>query len=153
MSAETSRSGIGRADGKAMIGRAKRFLRREDPEAKGTAAHAANGLLPVGRIGVTSGVVGILCCVGPTILALFGIISAATAFAWANNLYGNYAWWFRLGGLAVLVTLTWLSLRRRDQCNIDGIRRSRKRIVAVAAIAVGTYAVLYAATTWLGGFA
>jgi len=56
----------------------------------------------VWRIGITGGVVGLLCCVGPTILAVFGIVSAATAFAWANLLYDNYAWWFRLGGLAVL---------------------------------------------------
>jgi hypothetical protein len=107
----------------------------------------------VWRIGITGGVVGILCCVGPTILALFGIVSAATAFAWANNLYDNYAWWFRLGGLAVLAALVWLSLRRQDQCSIDGVRRRRGRIVAAAAIAVGTYALLYALTTWLGTFA
>jgi hypothetical protein len=84
---------------------------------------------------------------------LFGIVSAATAFAWANNLYDNYAWWFRLGGLAALAALIWLSLRRQDQCSIDGIRRRRMRLLAVAAIAVGTYAALYALTTWLGTFA
>lgn len=108
--------------------------------------------LPVWRIGITSGVVGILCCVGPTVLALFGIISAATAFAWANNLYDDYAWWFRLAGLAVLAALVWLSLRRRRQCSIDGIRRRRRRLLGVVAIAVVTYAVLYAVTTWLGTF-
>jgi hypothetical protein len=117
-----------------------------------SAANAGSDRLPVWRIGITSGVVGLLCCVCPTILALLGIVSAATAFAWANNLYENYAWWFRLGGLAVLAALIWLSLRRQDQCSIEGIRRRRKRLVAVAAIAVGTYAVLYAVTTWLGTF-
>jgi hypothetical protein len=117
-----------------------------------SAANATSDRLPVWRIGITSGVVGILCCVGPPILALLGIISAATAFAWANNLYDNYGWWFRLGGLAVLAGLISLSLRRQDQCSIDGIRRRRKRLLAVAAIAVGTYAVLYAITTWLGTF-
>lgn len=43
--------------------------------------------LPVWRIGITGGLVGILCCVGPTALALFGIVSAGTAFVWANDLY------------------------------------------------------------------
>jgi hypothetical protein len=117
------------------------------------AANATTDGLPVWRIGITGGVVGILCCVGPTVLGLFGIISAATAFAWANNLYDNYAWWFRLGGLAVLAALIWISLRRRRQCSIDGIRRRRKRLLAVLAIAAGTYGVLYAVTTWLGTFA
>jgi hypothetical protein len=108
--------------------------------------------LPVWRIGITGGVVGILCCVGPTVLAALGIISASTAFVWANNLYDNYAWWFRLSGLAVLAALVWISLRRQRQCSIDGIRRRRMRLLAVLAIAAGTYGVLYAATAWLGTF-
>lgn len=105
------------------------------------------------RIGIMGGTVGILCCVGPTALAMIGIVSAATAFAWANNLYDNYAWWFRLGGAAVLVVLVWWQLRRRDQCSIAGVRRARWRLLGVLAIAVGTYAGLYALTTWLGRIA
>ncbi|HEX2262870.1 MAG TPA: hypothetical protein VHH52_03795 [Pseudonocardiaceae bacterium] len=34
-------------------------------------------------MGLTGGVVGILCCTGPTVLALLGVVSAGTAFAWA----------------------------------------------------------------------
>lgn len=60
-----------------------------------------------------------------------------TAFAWATNLYDNHAWWFRLGGLAVLALLVWISLRRRNQCSI----------------AAATYGTLYGLTTWLGTFA
>lgn len=117
-----------------------------------TRRSTAGGQLPTWRIGITSGLVAILCCAGPTILALFGIISATTALAWANNLYGNYAWWFRLGGLGVLALLVWIALRRRNQCNINAIRRLRWRLATVLAIAVGTYVVLYAATTWLERF-
>lgn len=124
----------------------------EDESANQTSVNATSDRLPVWRIGLTGGVVGILCCVGPTVLGLLGIISAATAFAWANNLYDNYAWWFRLGGLAVIALLIWLSLRRQRQCSIDGISRRRKRLLVVLAIAAGTYAVLYAVTTWLGTF-
>lgn len=109
--------------------------------------------LPVWRIGITGGLVGILCCVGPTALALFGIVSAGTAFVWANDLYGNYAWWFRLGGLAVLGLLVWVSLKRRNQCTLAGVRRRRWRLLGALGIAVGTYVILYAITTWLGGFA
>lgn len=109
--------------------------------------------LPVWRMGLTGGLVGILCCVGPTVLALVGLVSAGTAFAWATNLYDNYAWWFRLGGLAVLAGLVWWSLRRRDQCSVAGMRRWRWRLLAVLAVAVGTYVALYALTTWLGNFA
>jgi hypothetical protein len=114
---------------------------------------APSDRLPVWRIGITGGLVGILCCVGPTVLALFGIVSAGTAFVWANDLYDNFAWWFRLGGLVVLIALTWVALRRRNQCSIAGMRRLRWRLLGVFAIAAGTYLALYALTTWLGTFA
>lgn len=113
----------------------------------------ANTRLPVWRIGLVGGLVGILCCVGPTVLALLGLVSAGTAFVWATDLYAGYAWWFRLGGAAVLVVLVWVSLRRRDQCSVAGVRRWRWRLLAVLGVAVGTYVALYALTTWLGTFA
>lgn len=109
--------------------------------------------LPVWRIGLAGGLVGILCCVGPTVLALLGLVSAGTAFVWATDLYDGYAWWFRLGGLVVLLGLVWLSLRRRNQCSVAGMRRWRWRLLAVLGIAVVTYAGLYGLTTWLGTFA
>lgn len=115
--------------------------------------HSAEDRLPIWRIGIAGGLVGILCCVGPTALALFGIVSAGTAFVWANDLYDGYAWWFRIGGLVVLGMLVWVSLKRRDQCSIAGVRRRRWRLLGALGIAVGTYVVLYAVTTWLGGFA
>ncbi|GAB7146704.1 hypothetical protein [Mycobacterium riyadhense] len=109
--------------------------------------------LPIWRIGIAGGLVGMLCCVGPTILALLGIVSAATAFAWADDLYDNYAWWFRVGGLAVLAVLVWMALRQRNQCSLNAIRRLRWRLITLLIIAVGTYGVLYTVTTWLGTFA
>jgi chromate transport protein ChrA len=109
--------------------------------------------LPVWRIGLAGGLVGILCCVGPTVLALLGVVSAGTAFVWATDLYDGYRWWFRLAGLAVVAVLVWVALRRRNQCSLDGARTTRRRLVAVLAIAVTTYLVLYAVTTWLGRLA
>lgn len=120
---------------------------------RGTASKARIDRLPVWRIGLTGGLVGILCCVGPTVLALLGLVSAGTAFAWATNLYDGYAWWFRLGGLIVLIGLIWLALRRRNQCSVAGMRRWRWRLLAVVGIAVVTYAALCGLTTWLGTLA
>jgi lipoprotein signal peptidase len=109
--------------------------------------------LPVWRIGLLGGLVGILCCVGPTVLALIGVVSAGTAFVWATTLYANDTWWFRLAGLAVTGLLVWAALRRRNQCSVAGVRRWRWRLLAVLGVAVGTYVALYALTTWLGTFA
>jgi hypothetical protein len=109
--------------------------------------------LPATRIGIAAGVTGLLCCVGPTVLALLGVVSAGTAFVWATDLYDGYAWLFRLAGLAVLAGLVVWSLRRRDQCTLGGVRASWPRLLLALGIAVGTYVLLYAVTTWLGGFA
>lgn len=104
-------------------------------------------------IGVASGAVGMLCCLGPTALALVGVVGAGTAFAWATELYNGYAWLFRLGGLAMLAGLVWWSLRRRRACSLAGMRRWRPRLLAAVGVAIATYAALYGLTTWLGTFA
>ena len=109
--------------------------------------------LPVWRIGLTGGLVGILCCVGPTVLALLGVVSAGTAFVWATNLYDGYQWWFRLAGLMVMALLVWVALRRRNQCSLNGARTAHRRLISVVAIAVATYLLLYGVTTWLGRLA
>ena len=109
--------------------------------------------LSVWRIGIAGGLTAILCCVGPAVLALFGIVSAGTAFAWATDLYTGYAWWFRLAGLLVLAGLVYWSLRHRNQCSLAGVRSVRGRLLAVVGVAAGTYALLYAVTTWLGTLA
>lgn len=100
-----------------------------------------------------AGLTGLTCCVGPTVLALVGLVSAGTAFNWANDLYDGYAWLFRLGGLLLLVLLIAWSLRRRNQCSLRGARSNWRGLVLALAVAVVTYAVLDAVTTWLGGFA
>lgn len=109
--------------------------------------------LPAARIGFVSGLVGILCCVGPAALALLGLMSGSTAFVLATDLYTDWGWWFRGAGLLVAGVLIWFALRRRDACDIDGVRRSWRSLVVIALVGVATYAVLYGVTTWLGTFA
>lgn len=109
--------------------------------------------LPSVRIGMLAGLTGILCCVGPTVLAMVGVVGAGTAYAWANTLYDGYAWLFRLAGLLVLAGLVAWSLKRRNQCTLVGARRVWPKLAMSLGIAVLTYAVLYALTTWLGTFA
>lgn len=109
--------------------------------------------LPAIRIGVAAGITGLLCCAGPTVLAMLGVVSAGTAFVWANDLYDGYSWLFRLAGLVVLAGLIMWALRRRSQCTLGGVRRTWPRLLLALSIAAGTYFVLYAVTTWLGTFA
>lgn len=109
--------------------------------------------VPGTRIGIVAGLTGILCCVGPTVLALLGIVSAGTAYTMANDLYDGYAWWFRLAGLGVLVGLVAWILKRRNQCNLGGVRSNWKKLAIALGAAVATYVILYGVTTWLGTFA
>ncbi len=112
-----------------------------------------HGGLPTLRIGVVSGLVAILCCVGPAALALIGLISGATAYAVATELYANWAWGFRLAGIAVAAGLVWWALRRRRACSLAGLRRSWRSLLLIAVVGSVTYVALYAFTTWLGTFA
>lgn len=109
--------------------------------------------LPAIRIGLIGGAVGMLCCVGPTVLALIGVLSAATAYTWGENLYNGYAWWFRLGGLVATVALVVWALRRRKSCSIGGARTQWRKLALLAGVAVATYGVLYGLTTLAGTFA
>jgi peptidoglycan/LPS O-acetylase OafA/YrhL len=109
--------------------------------------------LPAVRIGVLAGLTGLMCCVGPSVLALIGVISAGTAFTWATDLYDGYAWFFRLGGLLLLVLLLMWSLRRRNQCSLGGAKKNWKRLLIAFGAALATYGILYGVTTWLGTFA
>lgn len=128
--------------------------RLQDGEPEATAPPVATpDRLPAARIGLTSGGVGILCCLGPTCLALVGAVSAGTAYTWAYSLYGGYMWWFRLAGLVVAVGLVVLSLRRRQSCSLAGARAARYRILLMLVVAVATYASIYGLTTWAGTFA
>ena len=138
-----------------MMGVMKRTPTNQAPADRTSGETAADrpGPLAVWRIGITGGLTAILCCVGPTVLAMLGVVSAGTAFVWATDLYDGYAWWFRLAGLVVLASLVYWSLRRRNQCSLAGVRSLRKSLFAVLGVAVGTYVVLYAVTTWLGTLA
>ena len=107
---------------------------------------------PIVRIGMLSGLVGMLCCVGPTVLAAVGILSAGTAFTAAQQLYGGYAWWFRLAAL-VLVVLLVRRARRRGRCVATPSQHPARPWLMVLAVAAATYLLLYAGTTALGTLA
>lgn len=118
--------------------------------AEDAVASSPKGGLPAIRIGIAGGVAAIMCCVGPTVLAIFGIVSAATAFTWATDLYDNYTWWFRIAGLALMAILLIASLRKRNSCSMSGVRSNRNKLLVALGVAIATYVALYALTTWLG---
>ena len=109
--------------------------------------------LAVWRIGIAGGVTAILCCVGPTLMALIGVVGAGTAYVWAIDLYDGYAWWFRIAGLLVLTALVYSVAAPPPPVLLHRGTNGANAPARHPAVALGTYAVLYAITTWLGTLA
>lgn len=104
-------------------------------------------------LGLLSGLVGMLCCVTPAVLVLFGLTTATAAVSLATRWYVEYAWYLR--GLAALLALAgiMLHLKRRNACSLRGARANLSLIVTTFSIAVLTYGALYWFTSWLGSLA
>ncbi len=114
------------------------------------AADIANPLA-VWRIGIAGGLTAILCCVGPTVLAMSAWSaqpprSSGPPTSTTVRLVVPPGWARRDGEPGY-----WCS--RRNQCTLAGVRSLRKRLLGILGIAVTTYAMLYAVTTWLGTLA
>lgn len=90
------------------------------------------------RFALTAGLGGAfaasLCCAGPLILALFGLITVPAAGELANGLF-SYLWWaFVTAGLAIALGPTVWYLRRGRRCADEAarLRRVRRNAIALA---------------------
>jgi len=88
------------------------------------------------KIAGASGLTGIICCVAPAVLFMFGLVSGIYAISFANFFYhdngsvGLGAWILR--GLAVIMGVVGIMLYRRkqNQCAVDSKRKRRNTILA-----------------------
>lgn len=102
--------------------------------------------------GVAAGVVALGCCVGPAVAALLGVTSAAVALDLANDLYSTWGWAFKAAGAALGGVVLYAAWRRSRKCEPER-RRGLGRFAAVLVVSGAlTYGLLYAGTTWAGGF-
>lgn len=104
-------------------------------------------------LGLLSGLVGMLCCVTPVVLVLFGLTTATAAVSLATRWYAEYTWYLR-GAAALLATAgILLQLRKHNACSLRGARANVNLIVTTAVVGVLAYGALYWFTTWLGTLA
>ncbi len=104
-------------------------------------------------LGLLSGLVGMLCCVTPVVLVLFGLTTATAAVSLATRWYAEYTWYLR-GAAALLATAgILLQLRKRNACSLRGARANFGLIATTFVVGVLTYAAFYWFTTWLGSLA
>lgn len=96
------------------------------------------------RLTIASGLAGAftasLCCAGPLILALFGLLSIPAAGALGETLLQRYWWAFVSGGLTITTGSVLWYMRPDKNCPADEAVRSRR------ALALGVFAGGY--LTW-----
>lgn len=100
-------------------------------------------------LGGLAGLLGIGCCVGPTLLALTGLISASVAIALGDTLYFQYGWYFRGAALVVAAIGVRTLLSRRRSCSLAGARAQWRLLVTATIAMTVVYAGLYWLTTLL----
>jgi hypothetical protein len=114
-------------------------------------------MIAIDRVGVglggLAGLVGISCCVLPTILAATGLSSVAFAISLGAKLYYGYGSYFRAAALAFAVLATFAVLRRRGTCTLRSARSQVPLFVSVGVAMIIVYAALYAVTAWLARLA
>lgn len=92
--------------------------------------------------------IGGLCCFAPVVVVLAGIGSVAYAASLTDLLYYEYAWAFRLAGLAFLLGAAAVYLyTNEDVCSVDAAVRKRRKIVNLLGVALVAGTVAY--VVWL----
>ena len=85
-------------------------------------------------IAASAGLTGMLCCVAPMVLFMFGIMGGAYAISFADFFYqtdgsaGVGAWVLRI--LAVMIGLggAWRYKTQQEQCSVDPKRHQQRQI-------------------------
>jgi H+/Cl- antiporter ClcA len=93
------------------------------------------------KFAASAGIAGILCCVAPAVLFMFGLMGGIYAISFADFFYaedgsvGLGSWILR--GAAVLIGAygIYLFRKKQNQCSIDP-KRKRKNLILVAIITV-----------------
>ena len=92
--------------------------------------------------------IGGLCCFAPVVVVLAGIGSVSYAVSLTDLLYYEYAWAFRLVGLAFLLGAGVVYLYTNEEvCSVDAAVRKRRKIVNLLGVALVAGTVAY--VVWL----
>ena len=102
------------------------------------------------RFGLITGVIGLACCVTPVVLVLLGVLSAASAVALGEHLYGTWGWAFKLAAAGFAALFLLIQRRRARSCAADRRPDVRRIGLWLGGSAIVTYAALYVITTALG---
>ena len=105
----------------------------------------------------TAGIAGMLCCVAPAVLFLFGIVGGAYAISFANFFYeedgstGLGAWILRGVALIIAIYGIYRFRTKQNQCSIDPKRKKKNLIlvtVIIIFIGLGVFLSLEKLSSW-----
>ena len=92
------------------------------------------------KYSITTGITGILCCVAPAVLFMFGLMSGVYAISFADFFYqkdgstGIGAWILRTTAFGIGLYGIYSFRKKQNQCNIDPKRKQKNLILLTAAI-------------------
>ncbi|MEM6734860.1 MAG: hypothetical protein AAF620_02205 [Bacteroidota bacterium] len=109
------------------------------------------------RVATSAGLAGMLCCVAPAILFMFGIMGGVYAISFADFFYtdtgaaGVGAWILRIMAVAIGAYGIYRFKTRQNQCSIDPKRKQKNLvliIVTICVIGMGIYLSLEKLSSW-----
>ena len=92
------------------------------------------------KIASSAGLVGILCCVAPAVLFMFGLMGGAYAISFADFFYnsdgslGPSGWILRIVAIAIGAFGVYRFSVKQSQCSTDPKRKKKNLVLVTAAI-------------------
>jgi len=94
------------------------------------------------KYSISAAVAGILCCVAPAVLFMFGLMGGVYAISFADFFYkedgssGVGAWILKIIALGIGIYGVYRFRKKQNQCSIDPKRKQKNLILLIAMILV-----------------
>jgi len=94
------------------------------------------------KYSISAAIAGILCCVAPAVLFMFGLMGGVYAISFADFFYkedgssGVGAWVLKIIALGIGIYGVYSFRKKQNQCSIDSKRKKKNLILLIAMILV-----------------
>jgi hypothetical protein len=94
------------------------------------------------KYSISAAIAGILCCVAPAVLFMFGLMGGVYAISFADFFYkedgssGVGAWVLKIIALCIGIYGVYSFRKKQNQCSIDPKRKKKNLILLIAMILV-----------------
>ena len=95
-----------------------------------------------GLAGVIASIISSACCLGPVAFALLGLSSMSAMIALADSMMYVYEPYELALAMAFLGAIIYFQLKKRNECNMSGLRRNIGYVVIPAVTMLVSYALL-----------